>query len=213
MLHLVLTLLLACSGGDADGVSAGPVDAPVRPDISCPEGTALETGQSAKGSEQWCARDGVMNGPYIRFHPNGIRAAKGAHLNNQQDGDWIWWHDNKKEAYKGKYVRGKPTGAWTWWYPNGNRQEEGDYLQGRKAGQWVSWFESGAKKDEGIYHNGMKDGQWLYYEDDAENSLSKTERWENGVMVEEHGPGVGKPVPGSTAEPAPPPAPVPVPPN
>ena len=91
------------------------------------------------------------------------------------------------KSQKGKFVKGKQTGSWTWWHPNGQRAEEGDYLVGRKAGQWVSWYESGAKKEEGIYHNGMKNGVWTYYNDDKDNTVEKTERWENGGIVEENG--------------------------
>jgi hypothetical protein len=189
MLHVVSTLLLlACSGGaPGTGEVDGPAVVPSRPDISCPEGTVLESGKSAKGDEQWCDRGGVMHGPYIRYYPDGTRAVKGSHDNNLPDGDWIWWHENKIESSKGKYVKGKQTGSWTWWHPNGNRAEEGDFLQGRKAGQWVSWYESGLKVEEGLYHNGMKNGAWTYYNDDPENTVARTERWENGAIVEEHG--------------------------
>lgn len=190
MPHVLSTLLLlACSGGGPESgeVDGAPAPVPNRPDITCPEGTVFESGKSAKGDEQWCDRSGAMHGPYLRFYPAGTRAAKGAYDNNLPDGDWIWWHENKTESTKGKYVRGKQTGAWTWWHPNGNRAEEGDFLQGRKAGQWTTWYESAAKKDEGIYHNGMKNGEWTYYNDDPENTLARTERWENGAIVEEHG--------------------------
>ena len=183
----VLTLLLlACSGGTSGEAEPG-AEAPARPELSCPSGTSFQSGKSAKGTEQWCDRGGQMHGPYLRFHPDGTRSVKGAFDNNQRDGDWIWWHENKVEMTKGKYARGKETGPWTWWHLNGNRAEEGDFLQGRKAGQWTTWYESGAKKEEGIYHNGTKNGQWTYYADDPENTPLRTERWENGAIVEEHG--------------------------
>jgi hypothetical protein len=200
VMHLFLQLA-ACFGGSStpgEGDAAQP--APTRPMLQCPIGTTLESGNSAKGNESWCDKDGVMHGPYVRYYPDGARAVKGAYDNNLPDGDWIWWHDNQQEASKGKYVRGKQTGPWTWWHANGNRAEEGDFLQGRKAGQWVSWFDSGSKKDEGMYHNGIKDGLWTYYDNSVENEIVRTERWERGAMAEEH---VIKNVP------APPPAPKP----
>jgi hypothetical protein len=185
---MLLFLWLACSGSDSSAPVPDPAPAaPKAAEIACPEGTALETGQTAKGTEYWCDRGGMMHGPYLRLYPSGQRAVKGRYDNNLPDGDWIWWHDNETEAQKGKYVKGKQTGPWTWWHPNGHRAEEGDFLAGRKAGQWVSWFESGVKKDEGIYHNGMKNGVWTYYTDTTENTVDKTERWENGGLVEENG--------------------------
>lgn len=187
---MLLSMLLACGGSETSTNTAelSPSEN-TKPEISCPEGTALEIGQTAKGTEQWCDRGGVMHGPYFRQYPSGARAVKGRYDNNQPDGDWIWWHDgaDEIESQKGKYVKGKQTGAWTWWHPNGKRAEEGDYLAGRKAGQWVAWYESGAKKDEGLYNNGMKSGLWTYFNDDSENTVLKTERWENGSIVEENG--------------------------
>lgn len=186
---MLWSLLYACSGGEKPVPPPDPQPQAPKPEIVCPEGTALEMGQTSTGTEYWCDRNGVMHGPYLRLYPSGRKAVKGKHDNNQPDGDWIWWHDspNEIESQKGKYVKGKQTGPWTWWHPNGNRAEEGDFLAGRKAGQWVSWYEGGAKKDEGLYHNGMKNGVWTYYADGPENTVTKTERWENGGLVEENG--------------------------
>lgn len=186
MLTTTLLLLAAC-GSSTTATDPGTLSPePTRPTLTCPEGTTLESGSSVKGQEVWCDRGGIMHGPYIRYYPNGARATQGSYDNNNADGDWIWWHENKQEASKGKYVRGKQTGPWTWWHTNGNRAEEGDFLQGRKAGQWVSWYESSMKKDEGMYHNGIKDGLWTYYEDSPESPVLRTERWQQGAMVEEN---------------------------
>lgn len=186
---VIPALLAACFGGSSGDVATDqPADGePARPNISCPEGSELQIAKSPKGDEQYCERGaGIMHGPFLRYYPNGKRSIKGAYDNNLPDGDWIWWHENEKEASKGKYNHGKQVGAWTWWHPNGNRAEEGDFLQGRKAGQWILWYETGAKKEDGMFHNGMKDGTWTYFNDDSENTIAKTERYENGALVEEH---------------------------
>lgn len=186
MIALTAAWLAACSGSKSTS-EAESEDGPARPQIACSEGRTLESATGPKGEEQWCDRAGMMDGPYIRIYPGGEKAAKGFYANNQQDGDWWAWHENGQEATKGKYSKGKKTGPWTWWHPNGNRAEEGDYLVDRKQGQWTVWFESGAKAEEGMYHNSVKTGVWSYFNDDAENSLAKTEKWENGTLVETKG--------------------------
>lgn len=191
-----LLLLLACGGGENAGPD--PLPAPTAGGLarreplppvamqSCPEDTNLETAQTSSGGEQYCDRGGVLHGPYYAFYPSGEQRVRGSYDDGVMNGDWIEWHENGQERLKGRYVRGKETGPWTWWHPNGNRSEEGDFLQGRRAGKWTAWFESGAKKEEGMYHNGMKDGSWTYYNDDTEGSVARTERWENGILAEEH---------------------------
>ncbi|MEZ4235774.1 MAG: hypothetical protein R3F59_06340 [Myxococcota bacterium] len=184
---LIVSALSACIGSSTPTVpepSSEPDE--VGPSLTCPDGTSQETSVSEGGTEVWCDKGGIMHGPYLRLYPNGQRAAKGAYDNNLADSDWIWWHENGAEASKGKYVRGKQTGQWTWWHDNGVKAEDGDFLQGRKAGQWVSYYESGAKKEEGMYHNSIKDGLWTFYEDNAENSVLRTELWEQGSLAEEH---------------------------
>ncbi|MBX2796624.1 MAG: hypothetical protein KTR31_03110 [Myxococcales bacterium] len=157
------------------------------PNLNCPESTKLESGSSSKGVEYWCDREGVMHGPYVQYHPNAERtkAISGSYDNNDADGSWIWWHENGEPRSKGKYNKGKQTGAWTWWHENGQRKEEGDFLQGRRQGQWTEFFESGLKKSEGMYHNDMKNGVWTFFNDDSENSVAKTQTYQNNEMTEE----------------------------
>lgn len=162
-----------------------PEPEPDRPVLNCPEDTVLESGSSAKGTEHWCDRGGVMHGPYLLIHPNGEKATSGAYDKNQPNGAWTWWHDNGKQSKKGKFSHNKKTGAWTWWHDNGNRMKEGDYLQGRRQGQWTTFYPSGMKESEGMYQNDRRNGIWTFYNDNEDNSIAKTERYENDEMVEE----------------------------
>lgn len=195
---LVLAVLAACGGsppadhghgghgGGHEAPEAEPAMVPVEGvPMSCPEGTQHQQAETAKGVEHWCDRSGTMHGPFLRLFPGGAKQTTGAYENNQRDGSWIWWHETGKEAQKGKYTRGKHAGSWTSWYPSGAREEEGDYLQGRKQGTWTKWYESGAKMESGIFHNGTKSSLWTYYNDDEKNTVARTERYENGQMVEE----------------------------
>lgn len=185
----LLTLLAAC-GAPTPPATDGGATSPQLPStganqFACPEGTKQTETTTGGGSERYCDKDGLMQGPYIRFFPSGDWAAKGAYDRSEPDGDWTWRHDNLKDAQKGKYVKGKQVGSWTRWYPNGQKEEEGDYLSGRKAGTWTSYYESGRKKEFGIYHNDMKNGLWTYLFDNEEGTVNKTELWEGGAMKEE----------------------------
>jgi hypothetical protein len=153
--------------------------------MSCEAGTQHQQAETSEGVEHWCDRNGTMHGPFLRMFKNGERKTEGTYFNNLPDGTWIWWHESGKESQKGKYVKGKKTGSWTSWYASGARMEEGDYLQGRKQGTWTKWYESGKKMESGMYHNGMKSSVWTYYDEDEENTAMRTERYENGKMVEE----------------------------
>jgi antitoxin component YwqK of YwqJK toxin-antitoxin module len=204
MLVMTTMWLAACSGGASSDSEADPgADPNVKREIQCPEGRTFGSARTAKGEEQFCSRNGMLDGPYFRRHPNGNKAEKGTYADNVQDGDWWWWYENGQEQRKGKYSKGRKIGPWTEWYDNGNRLEEGDYLQNRKQGQWVTWYEDGLKKEEGLYHNDGKNGDWTYYNDDPpDNTVAKTERWENGAVVESKGTDpVAKPPKGTASTP------------
>ena len=189
MLSRIVLALAACGEEplpeDPAAVEPRAESAQVTPmvGLDCPEGTTLEENRRADGTERWCDRKGVQDGPYARFYPDGSRAVQGTWNDNQEDGTWVWWHENGQESARGRYIRGRQSGSWTWYWANGNRSREGDYLQGREAGTWTAWYESGRKREEGLYHNGVKNGTWSYYVDNEENALSLTETWKNGVGV------------------------------
>jgi hypothetical protein len=158
--------------------------APDLPPIECTEGARPQAGKSANGIEQWCERDGVMHGPYNRFHDDGTKAVDGMYADNAPDGNWLWKHPNGTKASKGTYRKGKQAGSWTWWHPNGMRAQEGDFLAGRKAGHWTAWFDEGSKKEMGLYHNGNKHGDWSYFKSQTDEDLARTETWQRGVLVQ-----------------------------
>jgi antitoxin component YwqK of YwqJK toxin-antitoxin module len=184
----LVVMLLACTGAPTDSSTdpaAGPEPSSGRADLACPEGTKETENTTGGGSERYCDKDGLMQGPYVRYFPSGEWAAKGAYDHSEPDGDWTWRHENGQDSQKGKYVKGKQVGSWTRWYANGVKEEDGDYLSGRKAGTWTSYFESGRKREFGIYHNDMKNGLWTYLHDNEEGTVHRTEMWEGGNMKEE----------------------------
>jgi len=155
------------------------------PRLQCPDGTEQQSGTTESGEEYWCARAGVMHGPFVSYYASGKKEASGYFIENQRSGQWTWKYENEQTRMKGKYDRGKQIGSWRWWHQNSNRQMEGDYLHGRKQGQWTTFFESGNKESEGMYHNDNKSEVWSYFGDDDTSAVTKVERYENGELAEE----------------------------
>ena len=170
---------------------AAALDQPQVPNLPCPPETQLESGSSPKGQEYFCQRDGELHGAYLRYHPEPpdggelVKGVSGSYQNGKEHGNWTWWYEDGTPMAKGKYNVGKQTGAWTWWHEGGSRKEEGDFIQGRRQGQWTTYFESGRKSAQGMYHNGMRQGSWVFYDDDQENSLARTEIYENDQLMSE----------------------------
>ena len=130
LLISVMALFAGCIGTDS---ATAPPPAQNQADdgsprLACPEGTQQQSGTSDSGGEEyWCARAGVMHGPFRSLHPNGKRAASGNWVDNQRSGQWTWWYPDEQTRMKGKYDRGKQIGSWQWWHPNGKRKMEGDF--------------------------------------------------------------------------------------
>jgi antitoxin component YwqK of YwqJK toxin-antitoxin module len=177
----------ASDAAAADAQGGGQADvAASLPKLDCPDGATEQIGRSANGIEQWCDREGVMHGPYQRYHDNMGRAVDGGYEHNMPDGSWTWYHEEGTTKSKGNYRKGKQAGSWTWWHPNGLRAEEGDFLAGRRAGQWTSWYDDGRVQHEGQYHNGNKDAEWRYYQPNTDQKIERTEVWEKGILRQTH---------------------------
>ncbi|MBT3220738.1 MAG: toxin-antitoxin system YwqK family antitoxin [Proteobacteria bacterium] len=168
---------------------AGPAEAPPKPEpskepevvleeLNCPKGARAKNSKTQKGVEQWCDRNGVQHGPYIRFYFSGQRAVKGNYSDNKPDGQWIWFHPNGQTESKGRYKLGKQVGSWSWWHDNGERAQEGEYYEARRWGLWITWYSNGQKREEGTYRNGLKDGEWYYW--GRTSRLETVELWVYG---------------------------------
>ncbi|MEO0600467.1 MAG: hypothetical protein AAF211_03470 [Myxococcota bacterium] len=155
------------------------------PRLPCPEGTQQQSATTESGEEFWCARGGIMHGPFVSYHSNGEQAASGTWNDNQRQGQWTWWYASGQTKQKGKYDRGKQIGSWQWWHENGKRQMEGDFLLGRKQGQWTTFFESGHRESRGMYHNDQMNETWSYFEDDDTDKVVRKEVYKNGALVDD----------------------------
>ena len=58
------------------------------------EGVWIEVSDSTKMLEVSVYRKGVLNGPYIRYHANGVVAVHGKYRNGKKAGKWMYCYNN-----------------------------------------------------------------------------------------------------------------------
>lgn len=71
------------------------------------------------------------------------------------------------------------------WHENGQKEEELNFKNGQRHGLNVWWHDNGQKESEWNYKDGEKHGVCKNYGKDG--NMTKTERWEDGWLVEENG--------------------------
>lgn len=64
--------------------------------------------------------DGLEEGYWIFYYPDGMIFAEGSFFHGLQTGSWIEYHPNKKIKSEGIFFEGKPIGNWSFWDEDGN---------------------------------------------------------------------------------------------
>ena len=146
--------------------------------------------RDASGITEYHKSNGVLDGKWTRWYPNGNKAEQGTYMNGKKNGSWNGWFKTNKKNYNSNYDNGKRAGNYIEWdtkgkkvkdieYSNGNRIKE--YLiikdgvgfmevskrYGKLNGPWVRWYSQGIKEEEGKYKNGIKVGTWSKYSMDG----------------------------------------------
>ncbi len=134
--------------------------------------------------------EGLKDGPWKEYYPNGVLKSIGTYHTGKRIGDWKFYYPNDQLEQIGSYNKdGKADGAWTWYYATGDllREEtyfngmidgfsieydeygvviaEGEYIEDEKEGKWN--FNYGDHKSEGEYSIGMRHGKWKSYYSDG----------------------------------------------
>lgn len=100
------------------------------------------------------------HGAFVRFHPNGQKAAEGRYADGLADGEWREWHANGHLAAEGAFAAGEQTGVWRTFDVRGKVIDEGTYRNGRPEGRFVVYHDDGSIWREGRYENGVPVGEW-----------------------------------------------------
>lgn len=131
----------------------------------------------------------VLDGPYKRFHPNGVPAVAGAFERGLASGDWVTSYDDGKPRTKGAFHKGARYGKWEMFWPGEKLAATGSYSLGLRDQRWIHYDSSGAKdeSESGSYraaferYKDSKQEIWLAELRGDERHGRFTSYWRHGV--------------------------------
>lgn len=89
------------------------------------------------------------------------KAKEENYMNGVLQGPYKVWHPNGQLKIEGFYNNGKFDGKWQYRDENGIKIGEGDFTNG--SGKQVAWYINGKKMRETSYKDNMRDGEEAYY--------------------------------------------------
>ena len=130
--------------------------------------------------------DGLMNGFWSYYHPNGVLKTKGRFFHgngenhhkvsgvpqNGREDNWFVYYSNGNLQAKYKYKNGEFDEERLEWYNNGNKKIKMYYMSGNPHGPRLEWYKNGQKKLVYFYSYGTKNGTWTaWYPDGTKKHL------------------------------------------
>ena len=108
--------------------------------------------------------DGLKNGLYRKWYPNGKSFLSGKFFNDDTTGKWTYWYENEQKEKEGIYKDNKEDGLWTSWYENGHKKSEINYIKGSREGLMTEYHDNGEKKSEITNNNDKRLDNWSYWD-------------------------------------------------
>lgn len=164
--------------------------------------------------------EGVRDGEFEQFYPNGSLKEKGTYKNDQLHGTYTGFYKNGQTRFVLNYEHGNKTGynvlyfengqmeqevsiengkingTFKSWYPSGNPMKEIHYLNGVLHGRNASWHVDGSLAQDGYYSHGKKDSIHKTFEIFIKNPI-KVESYKKG---QKHGQWLTMGIEGDTVE-------------
>lgn len=108
-------------------------------------------------------KDGIKNGDFILYYPNGKIEMKGKIVNDKNEGEWKYYLPDGTLQTVGIFVNDVPESTWTWYYQDGKIFEQGNFKNGIRIGEWKTFdqygklrvsrkFEKGEVKDSTVFN-------------------------------------------------------------
>ncbi len=108
-------------------------------------------------------KDGIKNGDFILYYPNGKIEMQGKLVNDKNEGEWKYYLPDGTLQTTGSYVNDLPESTWTWFYQDGKIFEQGNFKNGIRVGEWKTFdqygklrvlrkFENGEVKDSTVFN-------------------------------------------------------------
>lgn len=105
--------------------------------------------------------NGVKNGAFITYYPNGKYEKYGMIKHNQNVGEWSYFYSNGQLESIGSFKKNKPSGKWISYYHNGKIKVEGTYKDGIQDGRWAYYNTKGKLINIFIFKNGIPQGKQI----------------------------------------------------
>lgn len=85
-----------------------------------------------------------FHGPYEEYYPGGEQLfLKGNYVDGVRNGEWTFWHPDGAKAKAGQYADGKLDGQWHIWREDGTLLRTESYQDDQKHGVWKFYAEDG----------------------------------------------------------------------
>ncbi len=149
-------------------------------------------------------KDGLPEGEWKYWYPNGKLCKSGQYTTGKLDGQWRYWREDGTMIMEENYKNGKidgtetrynadgktpkstrqfsagiPDGAWTVWYSPEQKQAEEHYKKGKRDGTLKAWNEKGVQILEASFKDGVRHGTVKTWDD--EGKIKETIEYVNGI--------------------------------
>ena len=145
--------------------------------------------QTGRSVVAWNFDNGVRDGKWTWWYPNGEKRLEATFSNGKLDGDVLEYSRDGQQTSKETYIDGMHLTKTVGWYTLGQKHFEGYYLRdsdmpepsydwwkgtvattATKAsekdlqhGAWIEWYQSGNKKTEAQYDHGVAVGRFTWW--------------------------------------------------
>lgn len=109
-------------------------------------------------------KDGVKEGPWSVYHPNGELQKEGEIRNGLEHGRYREWYPNGQLKYEYQYDAGKKVGKWLSWYEDGTPYTERNFVNDQLEGKVLVWDEEGLLAKEYDYRSGRQVNAIMHFE-------------------------------------------------
>ena len=99
-------------------------------------------------------KDGIKNGEFILYFPNGKIEMKGNIVNDKNQGEWKYYLPDGTLQTVGFFKDDVPDSIWTWYYQSGKVFEVGIFDKGVRKDEWKTFDENGTLRVSRIFENG-----------------------------------------------------------
>ena len=109
-------------------------------------------------------KNGLKNGDFKLFKPNGHIRKTGTYINGEMSGKWRELYLSTDTIYQDlEYKNGLKNGLFKEYYVNGKISMNGNYTNDLKNGDWTYSFINGAFDMKGAFKNDKQNGFWTFY--------------------------------------------------